>query len=307
MGSISKKEIIGSKSSLANPLTPRHKKSFFRSFRIRGKKHLSLDTEFDGSISGLNTSEKTSEEAHGASQSKLLRDNENTARERRKAFEKSYSSGNHLNVSINRSTDMGSFDYKSNQEIYLANYESEMREHDQEKSLNQEVLIPSSYNQNQLIKPTNQEKVASYVTVEQKNERGEKNFSHRKPLNYPAKQSFWSNKKTSDCRNLTKPPEIAQWHTAENGQNATIIAFQSDSSGRFSPSMKQSSGSGLPAPPPISNVLETTSETRRALPEANAKINSLNFETDRVLEVGHSAFYSVILYCLYIKYISINI
>lgn len=259
--------VTGSNCSIANSSTSKNKKSFFRSLRMKGKKHLNPETEVDGLIPDHNANNQKTKEALKLSHSHQFQENGNTAREKRKAFQKSYSTGERISSSFNKSLDMSSFDYETNQDNYLANYESEMRGQDERKRLNQDVLVPSTYNQNQFAKTFNEP--TSFVVAERINVPTDKTPHNVNGTSSFDKQNAWLAESQVDREKATD-----QMQNSSSYGNKSKIDASHSTAGRseiYSPSKRsenQSHNSNhVPPTTSSSNTRKSTLATKTSFTE----------------------------------------
>ena len=163
LSNVSKHEHLASNCSLENTSSSRPKKSFFRSFRTRGRKISSIESGLGNSVSKSSIDKSGKEDG----EMEAVRCQLSQAQERRKAFQKAYTTPERKIHSFSRSMDLDSFDYESNQDVYLANYESEMRNSGDGKNLNQYSLTPSKSVQATRSSATKSSSPSLYVTAEQ--------------------------------------------------------------------------------------------------------------------------------------------
>jgi len=164
LSNVSKREQSASNYSLENVSTPKQKKSFFQSFRKRGRKISSIESGLGESVSKSSIDKSGKEDSETK---EFVNRQTSNAQERRKAFQHAYTTPERAKHSFSRSMDIESFDYESNQDVYLANYESEMRGVDNGKNLGQNTLMSSKSYQASDPRTSDSLNPSLFVTAEQ--------------------------------------------------------------------------------------------------------------------------------------------
>ena len=269
--------------SLENVSTTRQKKGFFRSLRIRGRKISNTESGLGESVS------KSSLEKSGKEEHDFIDDtNRSNAQNKRKAFQKAYTTPERMNHSFSRSMDLDSFDYESNQDVYLANYETEMRGDDHgHKNLGQNSLTPSRVQITSAPNPSHSYDSSLYVTAEQITVPSNPGYRQDPNPYYTNSQSSWQPENSQTYKNNSRPQSSTHNDNARATTSLSMTALRPRSSGQMEQPIRQ------PVTPafatytgPISAEDLTTDKPTELKRESTSRHNSFKTDEDVALEVN---------------------